>query len=98
MKVADAYGFKTFTIAANNELPDRIHEVINWDGPVLCNVEIRPEHRVMPQVKFGRPIEDSEPLLDRKEFLENMIVQPVEASLYTDCDPTPKEFGPFGQE
>ena len=74
MKVADACGFKTVTIAANKELPDRIQEVFDWDGPVLCNVEIRPEHRVVPQVNFDRRIEDSEPLFYEKELLDNMIV------------------------
>ena len=81
VKVAKVYGFKTLTIASNRELHERIREVFDSDGPVFCNVEIRPEHRVIPQTKFGRPIEDAEPLLDRREFLENMIVRPVEASL-----------------
>lgn len=81
VKVAEAYGYKTVTIASNRELHRRIREVLDSRGPVFCNVEIGPEHRVIPQVKFGRPIEDAEPLLDRKEFLENMIVKPVEASL-----------------
>ena len=81
MKVAEAYGFKTVTIAHNRDLNKGIREVLDSDGPVFCNIEISPEHRVIPQAKFGRPIEDAEPLLDRKEFLENMLVKPVEASL-----------------
>lgn len=81
VKVAEAYGFKTVTIVRNRELQGRIREVLDIEGPVFCNVEINPEHRVIPQVKYGRPNEDSEPLLDRKEFLENMIVKPAEASL-----------------
>lgn len=80
VKVAEAYGYKTVTIAGNRKLPGCIREVLDSEGPVFCNVEISPEHRVIPQVKFGRPIEDTEPLLDRREFLENMIVKPVEAS------------------
>jgi acetolactate synthase-1/2/3 large subunit len=47
----------------------------------MAQIEINPKHRVTAQVKFGRPIEDAEPLLDREEFLANMIVKPVEASL-----------------
>lgn len=81
VKVADAYGYKTVTIDGNRELHIRIREVLDSDGPVFCNVEIRQEHRVIPQTKFGRPIEDAEPLLDRREFLRNMIVKPVEESL-----------------
>lgn len=81
VKVAAAYGYKTVTINTNREIQGCVRDVLTSDGPVFCNVVISPEHRVIPQVKYGRPIEDSEPLLDRKEFIGNMIVRPVEASL-----------------
>ena len=80
MKVAEAYGFKTVSISKNDEVRDHIREALNSEGPTFCNVEISPRHRVIPQVKFGRPNEDPEPLLDRKEFLENMIVKPLDVS------------------
>jgi acetolactate synthase I/II/III large subunit len=44
-------------------------------------VRIPSSHRVVPQSRFGRPIEDSEPLLPRDEFLENMIVAPMEVCI-----------------
>ena len=53
------------------------------EGPVFCQVEIRPEHRVTPQVRFGRPNEDAEPLLPRREFMENMLVKPLESSAFS---------------
>ena len=81
VKIADAYGYKTMTISSNKEVKERIIEVLNFDGPTFCNVEISSEHRVIPQAKYGRPNEDQEPLLDRKEFLENMIVKPMEISI-----------------
>lgn len=80
VKVAQAYGFPTVSIERNAEIPDAIRETYAHDGPVFCNVEIRPGHRVIPQVKFGRPIEDGEPLLEREEFFANMIVEPTPAS------------------
>ena len=81
VKVAIAYGFKTVTIHENREVEASVREVLQSNGPVLCNVEVDPGHRVIPQVKYGRAIEDSEPLLNRKEFFENMIVKPLELSL-----------------
>jgi hypothetical protein len=39
------------------------------------------EKRVIPQVAFGYPIEDSEPHLPREEFLANMKVKPMPVSL-----------------
>ncbi len=81
VKVANAYGYKTITIAKNAELREKIRRVFDIEGPVFCNVEISPKHRVIPQTKFGRAIEDPEPLLDRDEFLENMLIKPLDASL-----------------
>lgn len=79
--VARAYGYSTITITQNAELPEKIAAALKTDGPVFCHVEIKSEHRVIPQVKFGRALEDMDPALDRREFLQNMIVKPDPASL-----------------
>ena len=81
VKVATAYGFETVTIAKNQSVCEGIREAMDIKGPVLCNIDIGSEHRVAPQVKFGRPNEDLEPLLERKEFVKNMIVRPLDVSL-----------------
>lgn len=78
--VAKAYGYKTYNLISNVQAREEIPHILREPDAVFCNVEIRPEERVIPQVKFGRPIEDSEPLLDREEFLRNMLVEPVPAS------------------
>ncbi|HVX14860.1 MAG TPA: thiamine pyrophosphate-binding protein [Pirellulales bacterium] len=80
--IAKAYGFRTVTLSRNAELAVGIAEVMAAAGPVFCHVDVRAEHRVTPQVKFGRPNEDPEPLLPRREFLDNMIVKPLEVSTH----------------
>jgi len=80
-KVVEAYGIPTVTITKNAEIDECLRDVYAMDGPVFINVEIDSGHRIIPQVKFGRPIEDGEPLLSRSEFFENMIVVPTTASL-----------------
>ena len=47
----------------------------------FINLEISPFARVNPQVQFGRPNEDASPLLERKEFLSNMLIKPMPISL-----------------
>jgi len=80
-KIALGYGLKTFEISDNKDIQSILKDVIDFDGPCLCNVKLLPEHRVIPQVKYGRPIEDSEPLLSRSEFLSEMIIEPLDVSL-----------------
>lgn len=68
-------------ISENNQIDEQLSLTLNTDGPMFCNVRISPKHRVMPQSRFGRPIEDAEPFLPREEFLSNMIVDALPASL-----------------
>ena len=62
-------------ISTNQQLSEIIPKVLNSSGPFFCNVRISDKHRVVPQVKFGSPIEDSEPFLDRKKFKKEMIIK-----------------------
>lgn len=79
-KIAQAYGFHTINISKNNRINRTVDEVLKKKEPVFCNIEINHNHRVIPQVKYGRPNEDTEPLLKRKEFLENMIIPSLDCS------------------
>lgn len=79
--VARAYGFPTETLALNEDISSKLTKVLEGGGPAFLNIEIDPGHRLIPQVKFGRPNEDGDPLLDRAEFLSNMIVKPLPVSL-----------------
>jgi acetolactate synthase-1/2/3 large subunit len=45
------------------------------------NLLVGSDFGVSPQTRFGYPIEDSDPLLPRNEFLDNMIVKPKDISL-----------------
>ncbi|OHB70242.1 MAG: hypothetical protein A2W17_07620 [Planctomycetes bacterium RBG_16_41_13] len=78
VNISQAFGILTKKVTTNNELKKVIREVLELPGPVFCNVEISPKHRVIPQVKFGKPNEDPEPFLPRDEFFKNMIIEPLE--------------------
>jgi len=79
--IAHACEFSCTEISENKHVDERIIETLETSGPVLCDIKISKRHRVIPQSRFGRPIEDSEPMLPRKEFLENMIVKPMDVCL-----------------
>jgi acetolactate synthase-1/2/3 large subunit len=79
--VARAYGFPAASVELNAELPAKLAEMLASDGPYFLNIEVDRKQRVSPQVKYGRPNEDADPLLERKEFLANMIIDPLPVSL-----------------
>jgi len=83
-KIARAYGFHTLNLSKKDDIEICVQQVLEKKGPVFCNVNISPEHRVIPQVKYGSPNEDLGPLLDRKEFFKNMIIKPLRHHLISD--------------
>ncbi len=78
--IARAYGFPVKEVSETRHLRAALVEALETPGPYFVHLDIDPQHRVIPQVRFGRPNEDPEPLLPRHEFFANMIVTPLEAS------------------
>ena len=79
VKIVEAYGIKTVRIEEQADMEQSIEEVLNFDGPVVCDVNMHEFHTYEPRI-FGwkTPIEDMYPYLSREEFLSNMIIEPVE--------------------
>jgi acetolactate synthase-1/2/3 large subunit len=87
-RVAEAYGIATAAIDDHDGIHDRVREVLERDGPVVCAVRVAPDQPTMPRVQssvrpdgsiVSKPMEDMWPFLDRDEFIGNMIVPPLEA-------------------
>lgn len=75
--IANAFNLKYIKIDCNQELNQKIEEIINSSQPTLCNLVVSPKMRVIPQVKAGRPNEDMEPLLTDEEFNNEMIIKSI---------------------
>lgn len=83
MDIAKAYGIKGVRIDNIDDLDSKIDEVLNYDGPVICDV-ITPEWQlIIPRVSsdklpngtlVSRRYEDMFPYLSEEELNENMIV------------------------
>ncbi|HXM10298.1 MAG TPA: thiamine pyrophosphate-binding protein [Terriglobales bacterium] len=85
-KVARAYGLKTAVIESQSDLRAAVGRVLRSRGPVLCDVHVIPEEIRAPRVTsiqrangsfLSKPLEDLWPFLDRDEFAQNMIVEPI---------------------
>lgn len=86
MKIAEAYGFKTFKILNNSEIELKISEILSISGPVFCEVMLDPNEVLGPKVSsqvnadgtmISKPMEDLAPFLPREEFYKNMIISPI---------------------
>jgi acetolactate synthase I/II/III large subunit len=92
-KVARAYGLKTALIEGQDtdqaDLRAAVRKVLSSRGAVVCDVHIIPDEIRAPRVTsiqradgsfLSKPLEDLWPFLDRDEFRQNMIVEPVSES------------------
>jgi acetolactate synthase-1/2/3 large subunit len=78
MKIAKAYGLATATIDTQQGLAGRIKKVLDHKGPIVCEVIVPDNAKLIPKLEFGKPIEDLSPALPRAEFNEQMIIKPLE--------------------
>ncbi|MCB4790667.1 MAG: thiamine pyrophosphate-binding protein [Elusimicrobia bacterium] len=79
--IAKAYGLRTVLINNHMQMRKKVKEALNFKTAVLCDLRLKPDQKNIPMLKFGRPIEDQSPLLCREEFMKNMIIKPLDASL-----------------
>ena len=86
IKIAKAYGFKTFYLDKTSSIKKEVKKILNSKGPAICEVMIDPMETVAPKVSsavgvdgkmFSKPLEDLYPFLPRPEFLKNMIIKPL---------------------
>lgn len=82
-KIAQAYNIPFVRISNNSELKEKVREVLDSDGPVICELIVDPMLPTMPKLSsevkpdgkiVSKPLEDLWPFLDRDEFQNNMIV------------------------
>ncbi len=83
IKLGNAFGFKTFQLKESSQIATVIQDVINTEGPVLCEVYIHPLQPHLPKLSFSMnpdgslvspPIEDLFPFLTREQLQKEMII------------------------
>jgi acetolactate synthase-1/2/3 large subunit len=86
-KIAYAYGIKYVIAREVADLDTALQQVFEHDGPVLCEIICPENQEIIPTTSslrkedgtmVSKPLEDMYPFLDRKEFLAQMIIKPME--------------------
>ena len=72
LNIFKAYGIKSVEIKNNKEIDKKLKYVMSYKGPIMCNVKINPNARIVPKIKAGDPLEDMIPRLSRVEILKAM--------------------------
>jgi len=87
--LAQAYGLHAVRIGDQRDLMAQLRAVLATEGPVVCDVVCRPDEARVPSLSsaqrpdgslYSKPLEDLWPFLPRDEFIENMIVAPLDES------------------
>ncbi|WP_417511920.1 thiamine pyrophosphate-binding protein [Methylophaga sp.] len=89
VKLAEAIGLEAVRINDASELDEKIQYVLNYPGPILCDVTIIKDEALWPKVSaipqangsmISMPLEDMTPLLDLKQLELEMLVGVADAS------------------
>jgi len=86
-KLAAAFGIPYQRISQVSDLEGTIRKTLSGEGPQICEVILDLSQQFAPKLSSkkledGRmvsaPLEDMAPFLDRTEFLQNLLVKPLE--------------------
>ncbi|MDE1156249.1 MAG: thiamine pyrophosphate-binding protein [Acidobacteriaceae bacterium] len=86
-KIAHSYGLQSVVIHDQTNLREEVRKALELDGPVMIDVRVIPDEIRAPRLQsyqkedgsfVSKPLEDLFPFLSREEFLENMIIPPLE--------------------
>lgn len=86
LKIAKAYGIPSLRIKNHNGLNRKVKNVLSKNGPVICEIMMDSKQPLMPKVSsyvrpdgklISKPMEDMYPFLDREEFRQNMLIEPL---------------------
>ena len=84
LTIASAHRIPAVRLATQDGLRERLQEVLDHDGPFICEVMMAHDQEQAPKAVNRRlpdgtlqqtPLEDLYPFLDRKEVEANMIAQ-----------------------
>ena len=72
--LASSFGYKSSKVSTHKELVFQLKRMYSDNSIDFLEVVIDPYSKVIPQTRYGYPLEDSEPILSREELRANMLI------------------------
>ena len=72
--LASSFGYKSSKVSTHKELVFQLKRMYSDNSIDFLEVIIDPHSKVIPQTRYGYPLEDSEPILSREELRANMLI------------------------
>jgi len=82
VKVAEAYGIPALRITRPDQVAGGLERALSAAGPMLLDVQVEKGCNVIPKALMQHPMEDQFPYIELAEFLEQMIVEPIDPATY----------------
>ena len=77
-KISSAFNIN-YNIIKNHKDLMKLKKIVKSKKPEIIEIKIRPNQKIIPKLQFGNPIEDLSPLLNRKEFQNNMDLAAIKS-------------------
>ncbi|MDO9371800.1 MAG: thiamine pyrophosphate-dependent enzyme, partial [Gammaproteobacteria bacterium] len=78
VRLAESLGLQACTIDGARPIADELAAIYKRPGPVFVNIEINPEQKLYPVLKFGAALENQLPLLDEARISAEMLIPPFD--------------------
>jgi acetolactate synthase-1/2/3 large subunit len=73
-KISQAFNINYNLLKTHKDLY-KLKKIISSKKAEIIEVNIKSDQKIIPKLQFGKPIEDLSPLLNRKEFFNNMDIK-----------------------
>ena len=76
-KISTAFNINYNLLKTHKDL-NKLQKIISSTRAEIIEIKIKSNQKIIPKLQYGKPIEDLSPLLNRKEFLNNMSTETYE--------------------
>jgi acetolactate synthase-1/2/3 large subunit len=80
LALASSFGLPAITIDQESLVAGQLKDIYKHLGPLFINVEINPEQKLYPVLKYGSALENQLPYISDAEMAREMVVEPFKAS------------------